>query len=153
MVSETIVPILLRSNPWQRYPFASRLHSFATRPELFWPGRNAIRAGSVEGLTAVDLNHPEQAGGDILTLWRGQHGVDHPIQADRGRLWDMEVDGIRQFAGHDAKCLTAIEHWSNEPRSISLLSDISSTLLAIAEVGAPNLGVTLDFAHVLQADE
>ena len=206
-----------------RYPYASRLNSFATRPELFWPGRNTKpdtldlidRAATVKGLAAVDLNFPDQAagvlatdlrtrlsdrgltlngfamrygsdpafksgaftnadkdtrqraiditkrgvdavreaGGDMLTLWLGQDGVDHPFQADYGRLWELEVDGIARIAGHDPKCQIAIEYKPNEPRAISLLSDISSTLLAIMEAGAPNLGVTLDFAHVLQADE
>jgi xylose isomerase len=206
-----------------RYQYASRLNSFACRPELFWPGRNAKptalelidRAASVTGLSAVDLNYPDQAaglpakdlrsrlvqrgltlngfamrygsdpafksgaftnadpairnraieitkrgvdavqeaGGDLLTLWLGQDGVDHPFQADYGRLWDMEVEGIRQIAEHDPKCQIAIEYKPNEPRAISLLPDVTSTLLAIADVGSPNLGVTLDFAHVLQADE
>jgi len=206
-----------------RFPYASRLNSFAARPELFWPGRNARpsvfdlieRAATVKGLAAVDLNYPDQAsgttaqdlrtrlgdrgltlngfamrygadpafksgaftnadaairqraiemtkrgvdevraaGGDLLTLWLGQDGVDHPFQADFGALWDLEVAGIAAIAGHDPTCQIAIEYKPNEPRSISLLPDISSTLLAISEVGAPNLGVTLDFAHVLQADE
>ncbi len=35
----------------------------------------------------------------------------------------------------------------------SLLIDASTTSLAIAEVGAANLGVTIDFAHSLYADE
>jgi xylose isomerase len=33
------------------------------------------------------------------------------------------------------------------------LPDCATTLLALREVGLPNLGVTLDFAHVLYADE
>ena len=33
------------------------------------------------------------------------------------------------------------------------MPDIGTTLLAVKEAGAANLGVTLDFAHVLYADE
>ena len=33
------------------------------------------------------------------------------------------------------------------------MPDCATTLLAIKEIGRPNLGVTLDFAHVLYADE
>ncbi len=33
-----------------------------------------------------------------------------------------------------------------------ILPNVSATLLAIAEAGSPNLGVTLDFGHVLEAD-
>jgi len=206
-----------------RYPYAARLNSFATRPELFWPGRNdkpttldlIDRAATVEGLAAVDLNFPQQtdgialpelrariadrglalngyamryngeaafksgaftnadptirrraidltrrgmdearaAGGKMLTLWLGQDGVDHPFQADYARLWELEVEGIRQVAAHDPDCLVSIEYKPNEPRALSVIHNVAGTLLAIAEAGAPNLGVTLDFAHVLQVDE
>jgi len=206
-----------------RYPYAARLNSFATRPELFWPGRNdrpttldlIDRAATVKGLSAVDVNFPQQtdglglaelrariadrgltlngyamryngdaafkpgaftnadpairrraidltrrgmdearaAGGKMLTLWLGQDGVDHPFQADYARLWELEVEGIRQVAAHDPDCLVAIEYKPNEPRAISVIHNVAGTLLAIAEAGASNLGVTLDFAHVLQVDE
>jgi xylose isomerase len=33
------------------------------------------------------------------------------------------------------------------------MPDVATTLLAIQEIDRPNLGVTLDFAHVLYADE
>ena len=33
------------------------------------------------------------------------------------------------------------------------MPDVATTLLAIREIDRPNLGVTLDFAHVLYADE
>src|SRR4051812_38127190 len=47
--------------------FATRLNSFAAKPENFWPGRAgkpgpldlAERAATVEGLTDVDLNFPD----------------------------------------------------------------------------------------------
>lgn len=206
-----------------RYPYAARLNSFATRPELFWPGRNdrpstldlIDRVATVKGLSAVDVNFPQQtdgialadlrgriadrglalngyamryngdvafksgaftnadvairrraidltrrgmdeareAGGKMLTLWLGQDGVDHPFQADYARLWDLEVEGIRQVAAHDPGCLVSIEYKPNEPRAISVIHNVAGTLLAIKEAGAPNLGVTLDFAHVLQVDE
>ena len=112
----------------------------------------AVRARAID-LTRRGVDAVRGAGGDMLTLWLGQDGVDHPFQADYARLWEWEVDGIRQVAEHDPQCLISIEYKPNEPRSISLLSDVWSTLLAIADAGAANLGVTLDFAHVLQADE
>ena len=68
-------------------------------------------------------------------------------------LWQHEIDGIREVCEHDPDCLISIEYKPNEPRSYSLMPDAATTLLAIKEVGLPNLGVTLDFAHVLYADE
>ena len=202
--------------------FATRLNSFASRPEAAWPGLKgkpgvlqlAARAATVTGLTHVDLNYPDhqgdgigatarairdlglelnglamryytepafkigaftnpdpairraaidltkrgidaalEAGSPLMTLWLGQDGFDYAFQADYRRLWDMEIEAIREVAAHQPQCDISIEYKPNEPRSYSLLPDCATTLLAIREVGLPNLGVTLDFAHSLYADE
>ncbi len=54
---------------------------------------------------------------------------------------------------HNPGIDVSIEYKPNEPRSFSLMPDVATTLLAIRDVDRPNLGVTLDFAHVLFADE
>jgi len=64
-------------------------------------------------------------------------------------LWQWTIDGLRAVGAYDADCRISIEYKPNEPRAFSLLPDCASTLLAIGEVGLPNLGVTLDFAHSL----
>ena len=202
--------------------FATRLNSFASRPDAAWPGLKgkpgvlqlSARAASVAGLTHVDLNYPDhlgagiaetargirdlgleinglamrfytepafkigaftnpdpairraaidltkrgidaalEAGAPLMTLWLGQDGFDYAFQADYGRLWDLEIAGIREVAAYQPSCDVSIEYKPNEPRSYSLLPDCATTLLAIREVGLPNLGVTLDFAHSLYADE
>ena len=202
--------------------FATRLNSFASKPDAFWPKGHgkptplqlAERAAKAVGLTDVDLNYPDhlgpepratgnairdlglavnglamryysnpafkigaftnpdpavrreaieltkrgidaarEAGCGLMTLWLGQDGFDYAFQADYGWLWAAEIEGIREVALHDPDCLISIEYKPNEPRSYSLMPDCATTLLALKEVGLPNLGVTLDFAHVLYADE
>jgi xylose isomerase len=202
--------------------FATRLNSFASRPEAEWPGlagkpslmQMAARAAKVEGLTDLDLNFPDhvgekpteiarklgdiglsingfamryysnpafklgafanpdpavrreaidltkagidaarEAGASLMTLWLGQDGFDYAFQADYATLWQHEIDGIREVAAHDPGCQISLEYKPNEPRSYSLMPDAATTLLAIRDVGLPNVGVTLDFAHVLYADE
>ena len=75
------------------------------------------------------------------------------IQSDYARVWDQEIDGIREVADHNPDIEISLEYKPNEPRSFALLPDVGTTLLATAAVGRPNVGVTLDFAHVLYADE
>lgn len=104
-------------------------------------------------LTRRGVDEALEAGGSMLTIWPGQDGVDHPFEADYASLWDREVDGIRRVAEHAPGTPISIEYKPSEPRGISILPNVSATLLAIAEAGAPNLGVTLDFGHVLEADE
>jgi xylose isomerase len=200
--------------------FATRLNSFASRPDLAgWSARPTSRdlvrrAATVRGLTDVDLNYPDHVGDDpgeiarivgdaglaingfamryytnpafklgaftnpdrtvrreaidltkrgidaareagvaLMTVWLGQDGFDYPFQLDYARAWGDEIEGIREVCAHDPDCLVSIEYKPNEPRAFSLLPDCGTTLLAVREVGLPNLGVTLDVAHVLYADE
>jgi xylose isomerase len=94
-----------------------------------------------------------ELGASLMTLWMGQDGFDYSFQADYGRLWDQTVAAMAEVADHAPGVEISIEYKPNEPRSFSLMPDIGTTLLAIHEMGRKNIGVTLDFAHVLYADE
>jgi xylose isomerase len=104
-------------------------------------------------LTKRGIDGAREAGVSLMTLWLGQDGFDYAFQIDYERAWDDEIAGIREVCEHDPDCLISIEYKPNEPRSFSLLPDCGTTLLAIREAGKSNLGVTLDMAHVLYADE
>jgi xylose isomerase len=112
----------------------------------------AVRREAID-LTKRGIDAARAVGAPLMTIWLGQDGFDYPFQVDYARLWDLEVAGIREVASHDPDCLVSIEYKPNEPRSFSILPDAATTLLAIAEAGCPNLGVTLDVAHVLYAGE
>jgi L-rhamnose isomerase len=104
-------------------------------------------------LTKRGIDAARAIAAPMMTLWLGQDGYDYAFQCDYQALWDAEIDGLAEVAAHDPDCQISIEYKPNEPRSYSLLKDAATVLLAIAEVGTPNLGVTLDFAHSLYADE
>ncbi len=112
----------------------------------------AVRREAID-LTKRGIDAGLAMGSNLMTIWLGQDGFDYNFQVDYAQVWDWEIEGIREVAAHDPDCLISIEYKPNEPRSHSLLPNAAMTLLAIAEAGSPNLGVTLDFAHVLYADE
>jgi xylose isomerase len=112
----------------------------------------SIRREAID-LTKAGIDAAREAGSNLMTIWLGQDGFDYAFQADYDRMWQHEIDGIREVCEHDADCMISIEYKPNEPRSYSLMPDCATTLLAIKEAGCKNLGVTLDFAHVLYADE
>ncbi len=113
-----------------------------TRPSANGPSTLPVRG----------IDEAREAGGTMITLWLGQDGVDHPFEADYRRLWEHEVEGIRAVAEHAPDFPVSIEYKPNEPRALSVIPNVAATLMAIEEAGAPNLGVTLDFAHVLYGD-
>ncbi len=124
---------------------AYKLGAF-TNPDL------AVRREAID-MTKRGIDAAREIGAPMMTLWLGQDGFDYPFQCDYRALWDAAIAGIAEVAVHDPDCLVSIEYKPNEPRAYSLLPDAATTLLAIAEVCAPNLGVTLDFAHSLYANE
>lgn len=92
-------------------------------------------------------------GGRLMTLWLGQDGVDYAFQGDYAAMWDDTITALQEVADHNPEIDIAIEYKPNEPRAFALLPDMATTLLALSEVDRPNMGVTVDFCHVLFADE
>jgi len=111
-----------------------------------------VRRAAID-LTKRGLDSLAAAGGHLMTLWMGQDGFDYSFQANYEALWQHTIDAIREVSDHNAAIDVSIEYKPNEPRSFSLMPDVATTLLAIKKIDRPNLGVTLDFAHVLYADE
>src|SRR6201989_2372444 len=111
-----------------------------------------VRQAAID-LTKKAMDVLQLTAGDLLTIWLGQDGWEYPFQVDYEGIWEAEIDAIREVADHDPSIQVSIEYKPSEPRSFSLLSDLATTLLAIKKVDRPNLGVTLDFAHVLFAGE
>lgn len=111
-----------------------------------------VRRAAID-LTKRGIDAGAAMGGRLMTLWMGQDGFDYSFQVDYGRMWDDTVAAIAEVADHAPEVDIAIEYKPNEPRAHALMPDVGATLLAVKEVGRANLGVTLDFAHVLYADE
>jgi sugar phosphate isomerase/epimerase len=112
----------------------------------------SVRREAID-LTKRGIDVARAMGANLMTIWLGQDGFDYNFQLDYGQVWDWEIAGIREVTAHDPDCRISIEYKPDEPRAQSLLRDAATTLLAIGEVGLPNLGVTIDFAHALYAGE
>lgn len=112
----------------------------------------AVRRAAID-ITRQGLDALAEMGGRIMTLWMGQDGVDYAFQGDYGAMWDYTIEALQQVCDHNPALDIAIEYKPNEPRAYALMPDAATTLLAAHEVARANLGVTLDFAHVLYADE
>ena len=100
---------------------------------------------AIDGLREINSN--------LLTIWLGQDGFDYGFQVDYKKIWNDEIQAIKEIAEYDKDCLISIEYKPNEPRAYSLLSNLGTTLLAIKEINLDNIGVTIDFAHILYSNE
>ena len=103
--------------------------------------------------TKRGLDMASELGCSLMTLWMGQDGFDYSFQGEFAEMWDNTILAIQEVADYDKTIDISIEYKPNEPRAFSLMPDVSTTLLALKEVDRANTGVTLDFAHILYADE
>jgi len=112
----------------------------------------SVRRAAIEE-TKRGLDVLADMGGTLMTLWMGQDGFDYSFQMDYARAWGNTIEAMAEVADHNPAIDIALEYKPNEPRAFALMPDAATTLLAIKEIGRDNTGVTLDFAHVLYADE
>jgi xylose isomerase len=115
------------------------------------PDPNVRRAAIDETKRGLDVL--AEMGGNLMTLWMGQDGFDYSFQMHYARAWAATIEAMAEVADHNPAIDIALEYKPNEPRAFALMPDAATTLLAIKEIGRDNTGVTLDFAHVLYADE
>ncbi|WP_299752591.1 TIM barrel protein [uncultured Tateyamaria sp.] len=112
----------------------------------------SVRQAAIDE-TKRGLDALSKMGGTLMTLWMGQDGFDYSFQMDYARAWDVTLEAMAEVADHNPAIDIALEYKPNEPRAFALMPDAATTLLALSEMNRPNTGVTLDFAHVLYADE
>ncbi|MCU0831950.1 MAG: TIM barrel protein [Rhizobiaceae bacterium] len=129
---------------------------YYTEPEFklgaFTHPDRRIRRAAID-ITKRGIDAGRRLGSQLMTLWMGQDGFDTSFQLDYAQAWDWTIEALHEVAAHDPETEIAIEYKPNEPRAFALMPDVGTTLLAIRQAGNANLGVTLDFAHVLYADE
>ena len=90
-------------------------------------------------------------GGQVITIWLGFDGFDYPFQVDYEKNWNIIVRSFQEIADYAGEkgIKVSIEYKPCEPRAFSMIDGIGLTLQMIDEVDRPNIGVTLDFCHML----
>lgn len=104
-------------------------------------------------LTKEAVQICQELGGEVTTIWQANDGFDYPFQLDYNKAMDMQVSALREIASEFPNNKISFEYKPYQPRAFSFIGDIATTLMAIEETGCANLGVTLDFCHMLMKKE
>ena len=102
-------------------------------------------------LEAVDMS--EKLGAELVTIWLGYDGFDYSFQLPYEKVWKQLVNSFKEIASYNKKIKISIEYKPFQPRAYSVISSIGTTLLMVNEVEEENLGVTLDYCHMLMKGE
>ncbi|PKM95245.1 MAG: AP endonuclease [Firmicutes bacterium HGW-Firmicutes-1] len=91
--------------------------------------------------------------GSLVTIWLGYDGFDYSFQLNYANAWRKVVENMKIITNIDPTINISIEYKPFQPRAYSLVPDIGSTLLLTNDVKSDNIGVTLDFCHMLMKGE
>jgi xylose isomerase len=111
-----------------------------------------VRADAID-LTRRAVDVCAELGGDHVIVWPAYDGFDYPFQDSYQRMFEHTVEGFARVAEHDPQTRVGIEYKPWEPRKHSMLANMGEALLVVERVGAPNLGVVMDYCHAQMANE
>lgn len=92
-------------------------------------------------------------GGEVVTIWLGFDGFDYSFQIDYEKVWNQIKDCLIQIADYAPDLKISIEYKPFQPRAYAFLDSFGVSLSMIHEVGRENLGITLDYCHMLMKHE
>ncbi|NDL67326.1 sugar phosphate isomerase/epimerase family protein [Anaerotalea alkaliphila] len=90
--------------------------------------------------------------GDQIIIWLGFDGFDYSFQIDYVKVWEQVVRAFRQVCDY-TQLPVSIEYKPYEERVHCLIDSFGTTMMMVEEVKRDNLGVTLDFCHMLMKKE
>ena len=100
---------------------------------------------------AVDVCR--ELGGTVVTVWLGYDGYDYNFQRDYVRTWKQVVKAFQEICDYGKDVQISIEYKPFQPRVYALIASWGSTMTMLHDIGRDNLGVTLDFCHMLMKGE
>lgn len=114
--------------------------------------KEETRRAAIERAKA-SMDIAEILGAPMIVIWPGQDGYDYPFQVDYSTVWNLFVESLREIAEHNSEIKVALEYKQEEPRSYVLMGNVGKTLNIIQELGLDNVGVNIEIAHALMANE
>ena len=129
-----------------RYPKEMQAGAF-TNPDP------ALRRRAIE-LTKEAGNWARQLGASELVIWSAYCGYDYHLQANYYTLWDRVKDAFQEVCDACPDIKVSLEFKpTDENTRFFAVPTTGAALLLVQEVDRPNMGLTLDFGHLLMAGE
>lgn len=90
--------------------------------------------------------------GDQMVIWLGFDGFDYSFQIDYIKVWRQVITAFQRVCDY-TDLPVSIEYKPYEERVHCLIDSFGTTMLMIEEINRENLGITLDFCHMLMKKE
>ena len=92
-------------------------------------------------------------GGKVVTIWLGFDGFDYSFQINYKRVWDQLVKAFQEVCDYAPDLLISIEYKPYEERAYAFIDSMGITGMMLNDIDRDNIGVTLDYCHMLMKHE
>lgn len=94
-----------------------------------------------------------EVGGNIVTIWLGFDGFDYSFQINYKRVWDQLVNAYQEVCDYAPDLKISIEYKPYEERAYAYVDSMGVTGMLLNDINRDNIGVTLDYCHMLMKHE
>lgn len=149
--SPEVMKTLLEKNNLKLNGVALRFRSEFINGEL---GNNDPKiAGTALQLCKDAADYCRSVGGKVVTIWLGFDGFDYSFQINYKKVWDQLVCAYQEICDYAPDLLISIEYKPFQPRAYAFIEGMGVTGMMLNDVHRDNLGVTLDYCHMLMKHE
>lgn len=92
-------------------------------------------------------------GGHVVTIWEAHDGFDYNFQIDYLKVWNRLKKSFQEIADYAPDLKISIEYKPFQPRTYAFIDSMGVTGMMVKEVNRKNLGITLDYCHMLMKHE
>ncbi len=111
-----------------------------------------IRSEAVQYIK-TSMDWAAELGTNLVTVCPLSDGHDYSFEIDYRAAWHNMIDGLGEAAAYNPNVKLAVEYKQSEPRARVIVPNVGTTLFLCEQVGADNIGVTIDTGHALYAAE
>ncbi|WP_339182349.1 sugar phosphate isomerase/epimerase family protein [Oceanobacillus sp. FSL W7-1293] len=91
--------------------------------------------------------------GEIVTIWLGFDGFDYSFQINYEKVWQQIKNCLIEIADYAPDIKISIEYKPFQPRAYAFIDSLGIAMTMINEVNRENVGITLDYCHMLMKHE
>ncbi|WP_165213338.1 sugar phosphate isomerase/epimerase family protein [Streptococcus tangpeifui] len=110
-------------------------------------------AAKALGLCKEAVDYCRAIGGEVITIWLGFDGFDYSFQINYRKVWDQLVKAYQEICDYAPDLKISIEYKPYEERAYAFVDSMGITGMLLNEVNRKNIGVTLDYCHMLMKHE
>lgn len=99
------------------------------------------------------LDYCRDIQGEVVTIWLGFDGFDYSFQLDYEKVWQHIKESMIEIADYAPDIKVSIEYKPFQPRAYAFIDSLGIAMMMMGEINRENVGITLDYCHMLMKHE